>query len=166
MLTDDLLWDYTDGFLDSAEKIQVEAYLGQHPEQMVRLESIMTQKRAFKGLNLEVPAEGFAKQVMAAWAMEKAAAPVKANGRDWVLWGIFVSFGLMLIIPFLLVPASSEATLQIPQEYLPQIQLPMVDWAGLFSSALLRNALLLTLAFMLLKLFDRYLQVRKMHLVG
>ncbi len=172
LLTDAMLWDYADGFLDGDEKLRVDAYLRQHPEQQARLDAIMSEKRAFTALPLEKPNTGFAQEIMSAWAAEqvpsKAAAPVKTKGRDWILWAITVAFVLMIAVPFLLSPAAatSELLLQIPAEYIPQFQVPTFDWAGFFGSALLRNTVLLTMAFMGLKLVDKYLQVRNMRLSG
>ena len=164
MLTDELLWDYADGFLEGEEKLRVDAYLRQHPAQQTRLEAILAEKRAFSALPLETPKAGFAQQVMAVWAAERALAPTvlpaKAKGRDWVLWGIAAAFGLMLAVPILLLPSAAPYMPQweIPAEYVPQ--LPMLDWAGLFSSALLRIAALLALAYGGLRILDKYLQVR------
>ncbi|MBK6994763.1 MAG: hypothetical protein IPH31_07480 [Lewinellaceae bacterium] len=172
LLTDDILWDYADGFLARDEKLRVDTYLRQHPEQQARLDAIMSEKRAFTAMPLEKPNTGFAQNVMAAWAAEqtpsKAAAPVKTKGHDWILWAISVAFGLMIVVPFMLAPsaAPSELSLQIPEEYIPQFQVPTFDWASFFSSALLRNTVLLTMAFMGLKLLDKYLQVRNMRLSG
>ncbi|MFN0176900.1 MAG: anti-sigma factor family protein [Saprospiraceae bacterium] len=172
LLADDMLWDYADGFLDRDEKLRIDAYLRQHPEQQARLDAIMLEKRAFSALPLEKPNTGFAQEVMSAWAAEQApsiaAAPVRTKGRDWILWAISVAFGLMIAMPFLLVPSAtpSEFTLQIPEEYIPAFQVPIFDWAGFFSSALLRNTVLLTMAFIGLKLLDKYLQVRNMRLSG
>jgi len=172
LLTDDMLWDYADGFLDRDKKLRIEAFLRQHPEQQARLDAIMSEKRTFTALPLEKPNTGFAQNVMSAWAAEqapsKAAAPIKTKGRDWILWAISVAFGLMIAAPFLLSTsaAPSELSLQIPEEYIPQFQVPTFDWAGFFNSALLRNTVLLTMAFMGLKLLDKYLQVRNMRLSG
>lgn len=172
MLTDELLWDYADGFLEETERLQVDAYLRQHPEQQARLQGILAEKRTFSKLPLEKPASDFANKVMMAWAAEQAPAQagtiVKRQGRDWILWGIALAFGIMLALPFLM-PASEAPTslpLQIPDDYLQQVQLPTFDWAGLFNSSLMSYTLLLTLAFMSLKLLDKYLQVRNMRLSG
>ncbi len=170
MLTDDMLWDYADGFLGADEKLQVDAYLRQYPEQQERLNAILREKRSFSGLPLEKPKADFAQNVMAAWAASQAPvkSPASAKGRDWILWCIAAGFGLIMILPFWLSPAAapSEFSVQIPDEYLPQLQAPNFDWAALFNSALLRNAMLLTLAFMSLKLLDKYLQVRNHRLAG
>jgi hypothetical protein len=109
---------------------------------------------------------------MTAWTAEqtakKAPVNVKAIERDWVLWGIAAAFGLIIVLPFLLSPsaAPSDITLQIPEQYMPQVQVPTFDWAGFMNGASLRNFLLLTLTFMGLKLLDKYLQVRNLHLSG
>ncbi|MDO8971248.1 MAG: hypothetical protein Q7U74_11205 [Saprospiraceae bacterium] len=172
MLTDELLWDYADGFLNGEEKLRVEAYLQQNPAQNARLEAILNDKRNFLSLDLERPQNGFAQQVMAAWATEQAAAKIpataKAAGRDWILWSITAAFGLMILVPFWFSrsAASTGLDLEIPAEYVQQIQVPTVDWTGIFSSAMLQNALLLGLAFMSLKLLDKYLQVRNLRLAG
>lgn len=169
MLTDDLLWDYADGFLEGDDKMRVDAYLRQYPEQKARLDAILSEKRAFSALTLEKPNAGFAQQVMAAWAAEqapaKASAPVKPKGRDWILWGIAAAFGLMMLVPLWMAPAAAPA-FQIPEEYIPQVQVPTFDWAGFLSSAWLHNTVLLTMAFMGLKLLDKYLQVRNLRLSG
>jgi anti-sigma factor RsiW len=172
LLTDDMLWDYADGFLEGDEKLRVDAYLRQHPEQQARLEAIVSEKRAFSGLTLEKPNAGFAQQVMAAWAADQAPAkellPLKAKGRDWILWAIAAAFALMIAVPFLMTPAvaPAEIAFNIPEEYMPQFQAPTFDWAGFFSSAWLRNTVLLTMAFMGLKILDKYLQVRNLKLSG
>lgn len=172
MLTDELLWDYSDGFLEEAEKLQVEAYLRQHPEQQARLQGILAEKRAFSSLPLEKPGSDFASKVMTAWVAEQAPAKAgtiaKPKGRDWILWSIALAFGIMLALPFLM-PASEAPTtlpLQIPADYMQQVQWPTFDWAGLLNSSLMSYLLLLTLAFMSLKLLDKYLQVRNMRLSG
>lgn len=164
MLTDDLLWDYADGFLDGQEKLQVETFLQHNPAQKARLDAILAEKRLLSNLSPEVPPSDFSKKVMAAWAIEQAPEVQKNRGRDWILWSIGLLFGLMLIAPmvmlFLSVPA--DFTVQIPQEYVPQ--LPRFDWAALLDSALLRNTLLFSLALMSLKILEKYLQVRYLNL--
>ena len=170
ILTDDILWDYADGFLGGEEKLRVEAYLRQHPERNSRLEAILAEKRAFSAIPLENPDTGFAQKIMAAWsaeqAPEKAMGVVKGTGRDWILWGIAAAFGLMIAVPFLISPAAvpAEFTFQIPEEYIPRV--PTFDWAGFLSSAWLRNTLLLLTAFIGLKILDKYLQVRSLSLSG
>lgn len=171
-ITDDVLWDYADGLLQAEEKRQIEAYLVQHPEQKAKLEAILDARKAMTALPLESPNTGFAQQVMSAWATKHAPAqklaPAKAKGQDWILWLIAVTFGLMILIPFWFSSATTTPgySLEIPESYLPQLQTPSFDWAGFFNSALLRNFSLLAIAFMSLKLLDKYLQVKKHPLLG
>lgn len=166
MITDDLLWDYADGFLDREETLRVDAYLRQHPEHQARLDAILAEKRAFAALSNEKPDAGFAQQVMATWAAEQK--PLRAKGRDWVLWGIGAALALMLLLPLWMAQntAPMGTPLPIPDEILPQVSAPSVDWAGLLNSALLRNALLFSMALMSLKLLDKYLQVQRLRIAG
>lgn len=172
MLTDEQLWDYADGFLEADEKQQIDAHLRQHPAQQARLDAILAEKRAFATVPLEKPNSDFAKQVMAAWVAEqnpvKASVPAKAKGQDWVLWGIAAVMLAMLFVPLWLAPsaAPTELSFQIPEEYVPQLQVPAFDWQGLFGSTWLRTLLLITMAFMSLKILDKYLQVRTLSLQG
>jgi anti-sigma factor RsiW len=171
-LTNEILWDYADGFLNEEDKLRVDAYLRQNPAKQTQLDGILSEKCSFSTLPLEKPNAGFTQQVMSAWTAEqtdkKAPVNVKAIERDWVLWGIAAAFGLIIVLPFLLSPsaAPSTITLHIQEQYMPQVQVPTFDWAGFMNGASLRNFLLLTLTFMGLKLLDKYLQVRNLHLSG
>jgi hypothetical protein len=172
MLTDEILWEYADGFLEPEVRLQVETYLRQHPDQKARLDAILNEKRAFAALPLEKPGAGFSSQLMAAWAAEQAPAnsvsPVKQKSNDWILWGIGIAFLALILIPILGSSASAPVgnTLQIPEGLVPQVELPVFDWNGFFSSALLRNFTLLILGFMSLKILDKYLQLRSHKLIG
>jgi len=170
MLTDELLWDYADGLLNADEKLRVDAFLRQFPEQQARLDAVLTEKRAFATLPLDKPNAGFAQQVMAAWAAEQAPAvaarPAKTKGPDWIMWGLAAVLVLMLVLPIALSPsfAAVDSVVQLTEEYRPQLQVPTFDWAGFFGSALVRNGLLLLLGYMSLQLLDKYLQVRNLRL--
>lgn len=172
IVTDELLWDYADGLLAVSEKQQIDAYLLQHPAQKAQLDAILAEKRAFTTVPLEKPNSDFAKQVMAAWVAEqsplKASVPAKAKGQDWVLWGIAAGMVAMLFVPLWLAPNAvpTDLSLQIPEEYMPQLQVPAFDWQGLFGGAWLRTLLLITMALMSLKILDKYLQVRNLSLQG
>jgi anti-sigma factor RsiW len=158
LLTDDLLWDYADGFLDATEKAHVEAYLRQHPEWRARLEMVQTERRALLALPVEKPKAGFADGVMAAWVAERAGARTHsaAIGRDWVMYAIAGVFGLFLLFP-LVALVLSASSVSIPDTY--ALELPAADWAGLLGSAFVRYALLLALGFASLRLLEKYLQV-------
>ncbi|MFN0214736.1 MAG: hypothetical protein ACKVT2_10810 [Saprospiraceae bacterium] len=168
MLTDDMLWDYADGFLLGEEKNRVDAYLRLHPEHQARLDAIFSEKRVFSTMNLEKPNADFAQKVMLAWAAEQSPEikSAKANGRDWILWGMALSFGLLVGLSFLIAPAAAPTEFTWPEQYMPQVQVPSFDWRGILESPILWNALLLTVAFMGLKLLDKYLQVRNLRLSG
>ncbi len=159
MIIEEMLWDYADGFLSEAEKLQVETYMQQHPEYRVKLESILTEKRAFAALPLEKPKAGFADGVMAAWAAEQAVAK-PAKPRDWILWVLGGVMGALLLGALVLGIGLAPAmpTVTIPEQYAPQ--LPAVDWASIMSSAVLRYGLILMLAVLMLQILDKYLQQR------
>lgn len=162
MITNEMLWDYADGFLSEAEKLQVEAHLQQHLEYRVQLESILAEKRAFAAMPLEKPRAGFADGVMAAWAAEQArtVATKPAKPRDWILWVMGGVMGALLLGALVLgigmAPAVPAVT--IPDQYTPQI--PAVDWAAILGSSVLRYGLVLMLAVLMLQILDKYLQQR------
>ena len=162
LLTDELLWDYADGFLEEATVLQVDAYLKQHPEQRKRLSSIEAEKRAFAALPLEKPRAGFADGVMAAWVSEQAAAravaPVKP--RDWVISTITGLMGVLMLLFFVIVVAMAPGMepMTIPDQYIPKV--PLIDWTLLFESPVLRYGMMLTLVLLVLKTLDKYLQQR------
>ncbi|MBL7809626.1 MAG: hypothetical protein JNN28_17530 [Saprospiraceae bacterium] len=164
-LTDEILWDYADGFLPAEERIQVESWLRQHPESQVRLDHILVEKRAFASAPMEKPDSGFAQQVMNAWAQEHA--PVKSTVAkktlDWIFWAAGSILIFMVFVPFLLAPdAPATKPMQIPEKFVPQISVPAYDWAGLLNSHMTYFLILAILAFLSLKLLDKYLQVRKL----
>ena len=70
LLTEDMLWDYADGFLPQEEKMQVDAYLRRHPEHQSMLDTILAEKKAFAALPMDRPKPGFTDRVMAAWVAE------------------------------------------------------------------------------------------------
>lgn len=158
LLTDDLLWDYADGFLDPETKVLVENYLHQHPDWQLRLDAIHTEKKAFTGLSLERPNPGFADRVMAAWAIEQVQAKAAQPGKDWIIRLIVAVFSLFVLIPlvamiFAAVQVTPEAV--IPFE-IPTI--PTVNWTGLFSIAPIQYLIYLGLTFLSLRLLEKYLQ--------
>lgn len=71
LVNEDMLWDYADGLLSAAERAQVDAYMAQHPEQQLRLQSVLADRKALMQLPLDSPRAGFADKVMAAWVSEQ-----------------------------------------------------------------------------------------------
>ncbi|HAD13360.1 MAG TPA: hypothetical protein DCF33_13095 [Saprospirales bacterium] len=166
ILTDEILWDYADGFLSPEEKKQVEARLKEHPDSQARLDHILMEKRSFATFPLEKPESGFTQQVMHAWTMEQK--PVKnaskVKHKDWIFWGAAGILLMLLFTPFLLAPdAPATEPVRIPEKFVPQITVPSYDWTGLLNSNLTQFLLLITLALLGLKLLDKYLQVRYLH---
>lgn len=162
LLTDDMLWDYADGFLEEGEIRQVEAYLQQHPEQRQRLESIQAEKRAFAALPLDKPNKSFADGVMAAWVAEQASSKklAPAKPRDWILLSLGGFMGLLLLGALFLVPALAPSLepVTMPEQYMPQM--PAIDWTTILESAVLRYGLILMLVVLALQILDKYLQQR------
>ena len=158
LLTDDLMWDYADGFLETKEKARVDAYLRQHPEQRERLDAILAEKRAFAALPLEKPKPGFADRVMAAWAAERAYARATAPRKDWMVYIISAVFGLF-IVSAMVVAGMQETPAQLLVE-LPKV--PDYDWSELFSNPILQYGLYFGLTLLSLKLVEQYLHQRQM----
>ena len=162
LLTDDMLWDYADGFLSDKEKKQVEAYLVQHPEWSIRLEAIRAEKRELATLPLVAPVPGFSDRVMAAWAAERVQSKAEAKGDDWIVRLIAVVFGLFILVPTVamvvaalrLSPAEATA-IELPQVALPVV--PVEDWV---LGAFVQYGLLLVFVVIGLRFLDKVLQHR------
>lgn len=164
LLTDEMLWDYADGFLSAAEKEQVDDYLRGNPEAQARLNMILSEKRELFSLPLETPNPGFADRVMAAWTAEQvhARATAQGKGKDWIIWLIAAVFGVFLIMPVVVMVV---AALQLSPEQIPTFtmpEMPAIDWGLLANNSFLQYGLLLTAVFMVLHFFDKYLQHRRM----
>jgi hypothetical protein len=159
LLTDDLLWGYADSFLTAEEKVQVDAYLRQHPEQQERLDAIMAEKRAFHALPLEKPKPGFSDRVMAAWAAETHAEyAAKAKGKDWIIYLISAVLGVFICGAFV-VAGMQAAPAQLPVE-LPKV--PTYDWYQVLGNKMLQFGLYFVLTLLTLKFVEKYLEQRRM----
>lgn len=162
LLTDDLLWDYADGFLDAVEKQRVDAYLNQHPEWRARLDLILEEKSALASIPLAKPQVGFSDRVMAAWAAEHVQTIAKDKGKDWIISAIALVFGLLVCVPFVVMVISvllsapvSAPAVTVPKEIFS-------DWDKVLGSPALQYALYLVLAVSLLRFLERFLQHRKL----
>jgi hypothetical protein len=164
LLSEDMLWDYADGFLDQADKMQVDAYLQLHPEHQSRLDTIVAEKRAFSALPLDRPKSGFADRVMAAWVAEQSgqASLATDKGKDWIIYCIAAAMGFFILLPIILMAISAPAmsTDIIPAEYIPEV--PAIPWGKIFTSPVMRIGLPLTLLFFCFRFLDQYLQQKKM----
>jgi len=163
-LTDDLLWDYADGFLTGAEQQQVEAYLGKHPEWQIRLQQIRDEKRELAALPMETPSPGFADRVMAAWAVEHVKKTAETNGKDWVIRLIAVVFVLFVLTPaiVMVVAALQIPAAEAPAFELPQVSLPVEQWDSWLTSPVLLMGLMLAFVFFGLRFLDKFLLQRLM----
>ncbi|MEQ1747224.1 MAG: hypothetical protein ABMA02_17470 [Saprospiraceae bacterium] len=156
-LTDDILWDYADGFLDASQRQQVENYLSLHPEWKAHLQAILDEKREMSALPLESPKPGFADRVMAAWATEHVTKTVQAKGNDWIVRVIASVFVLFILAPAIamVIAALQMPALDVPAINLPQVSLPVVDWSAMLGSSFLQIGCLLAFVFFALRLFEK-----------
>ena len=162
LLTEEMLWDYADGFLTASEKQQVETYLERHPESKVQLDSILAEKQELFSLSLESPNPGFADRVMAAWAAEQVHAKAKANGNDWIIRLIPLVFGLFVLTPLVVMVLGA---LQLTPGELPTLtipEMPSIDWDAWANNPFLQYGLLLTIVFTGLRFLDKVLQHRRL----
>lgn len=125
-VTDELLWDYADGLLSPAEKQQLDTYLVQHPEHLVRLKDIQRERMALHTFGPESPRAGFADKVMATWVSEQMhhSATVAQKDRKILLFPI--ALGVLLITTLtstlvLAIKGLSNGAASLPKDQLPTI---------------------------------------------
>lgn len=162
VLTDDLLWDYADGFLTGAEKQQVEEYLSRYPDWRVKLQLIQDEKRELAALPMDSPSPGFADRVLAAWAVERVKSTAAAKGNDWVIRLIAVVFVLFVLTPavVMVVAALQIPAAEAPTFELPQVSLPVEQWDFWLTSPVLLMGLMLAFVFFGLRFLDKFLLQR------
>ncbi|MBK8556120.1 MAG: hypothetical protein IPL65_10310 [Lewinellaceae bacterium] len=163
LLTDDLLWDYIDGFLDAPEQLRVEAYLSEHPAWQAKLAAIKAEQQQLMAAPLEKPDTLFADKVLRAWASEQVgehalqSAPAQ---RDWIIRAFAIVMGVLLTAPLLLfvMSAVKAKPSNLPPISIPSVDMgPMLDWISL-PAVQLGMVSLLALGF--LQLLDRYLHAK------
>ncbi|MCC6413728.1 MAG: hypothetical protein IT270_18920 [Saprospiraceae bacterium] len=161
-ITEDLLWDYADGFLSSEEKHQVEAFLGQHPEWQQRLQAIRGEQQALFNVPMEKPRADFADRVMASWATEMVHnhAKNKAKGRDWIIIAIAAVFGLFILTPIVVMVVAAL------QSSAPEVsnQITSVDWGTLATTPVVQYASYLGLTFLTLRFAEKWFTQRSVSL--
>lgn len=157
-VTDELLWDYADGFLSREEKYQVEAFLRQHPEWQERLQAIRSEQQALFNVPMEKPRADFADRVMAAWATETVHnhAKSKAHGRDWIIIAIASVFGLFILTPIVVMVVAAL------QSSAPEVnnQITGVDWGNVASMPAVQYATYLGLTFLMLRFAEKWFTQR------
>lgn len=161
LLTDDLLWDYADGFLEAEDQKRVEAFLRQHPEWQGRLDAILSEKRAFHALPLDKPRPGFSDKVMAAWAAETHAnwSSASSKGKDWIILLISAVLGSFICAAFVVAAMQAAPATPLPVE-LPKM--PAYEWGSIFDNQMLQFGLFFALALIGLKFVEKYIEQRKM----
>lgn len=167
-LTDDLLWDYADGFLAADERQRVEEYLQQYPAERPRLTAIMAEKQALASIPMEQTKRGFADRTMALWVSEQvksgqlAVTPRSKNDRIvYLIMGILC---VLLLLPFLTFLGSSPETTTVttPLLKLPQMQQP--DWTDPELVSVLRYAFVLISGIIVTMFFEKWIRLR--HVFG
>lgn len=171
ILTDDMLWDLSDGLLIGAEKTRLEAYLAEHPAAQQQFQAILNEKQHLTKLHLEVPRTDFSQQVMAAWVAEQPHLSTQSSsskGRDWIFWALLLALGLVFSLPFWLVSsvAPGPELYQIPPEYALDFDFSQVNISDWVSIGWVRNMSILLLAYMSLMILDKYLLLRNVRLLG
>jgi anti-sigma factor RsiW len=162
LLTDDLLWDYADGFLSAEERQLADRYLAQHPEWQARLDMLLAERKALSALPLEKPRPDFTHRVLAAWAVEQVAArPALADSPDWIVRSIGWTFGGMIVLTMVtLFGMALSVTTTAP----PSVSLPAwsIDaWQDALSNPIWGYSLVVLSAIALLLFIDRYRQYRQ-----
>ncbi len=162
-LTDDLLWDYADGFLTTDERQGVDAHLQQYPSDRARLNVILEEKQALAVMPMEQAKRGFADRTMALWVAEQVkSGQVSVTPRsknDRIVYIIMAVLCVLLLLPFLtFFGASPEATVTEPKVTVPQWQQP--DWTSPELVSVLRYALVLIAGIVVTLLVEWWLRLR------
>lgn len=126
LVTDELLWDYADGLLSQEEKQQLDMYLVQHPEHLVRLSYIQKEKMTLHTFGPESPRAGFADKVMATWVSEQMHQSATLAQKDRKVFLFPLTLGILLVtaLTYTLVIAIkgiSVGHFSIPKDQLPTI---------------------------------------------
>ncbi len=163
LINDDILWDYADGLLTSAERAQVDAYIAQNPVYQARLNQIVADRQALIHIPLDSPRAGFADKVMAAWVSEqvhkKAVAP--ADKRVLVfplLLGGMLMAALVAVVAMVISSAATSTTTLTPASDLPQINPDIL--VHITTHPVTQIAVLGGFSLAFLGLLDRYLRLR------
>lgn len=126
LVTDELLWDYADGLLSQEEKQQLDTYLVQHPEHLVRLKDIQREKMALHTFGPESPRAGFADKIMASWVSEQMDQSTIVAQKDRKVLLFPIALGVLLISALastlaLAIKGLSSGTASLPKDQLPTI---------------------------------------------
>jgi anti-sigma factor RsiW len=169
LMTEDLLWDYADGLLDEPTATALLAYLQQHPDWQLQLDTIVADRKALLSMPLDKPRADFSSRVMAAWAMEQMTQKVRQPRKDWISYGIAALFGLFILggIAMIIVALAQNALPETPAviaDYTKKINIDLNRFNIDFNKVMLllthpmwQYFLYFGLTFALLHLLDRRL---------
>ena len=163
-MKEDILWDYADGLLSPAERLEVDALLRSDPALQAQLQEVLAFRAQLHATPLEKPRAGFADGVMAAWAAEQMQAYQPPPNRDWMVFSVAAAFGLFIVSALVSVIASIPwpKSVRLPAVELPKWQLPEWNFDGLQVDAQLLQLLLPALLVLLtLMVVDKYLRHRR-----
>jgi anti-sigma factor RsiW len=161
-INEDILWDYADGLLSPAERLEVDALLRSDPALQAQLQEVLAFRAQMHAIPLEKPRAGFADGVMAAWAGEQLAAYQPPPNRDWMVFGVAGAFGLFIVGAL----ASAIASLPWPKSVQLPFKMPQWEWPDWDFGALSLDARLLQLlvpalfTVLALTVLDKYLRHR------
>ncbi|MBU6343484.1 MAG: hypothetical protein KGS48_18445 [Bacteroidetes bacterium] len=156
VITDALLWDYVDGFLDEADDAHVKIVLEQSPELRQKLALIVAEKSAWACSPLESTPPAFADSVMAAWAGAQWNARATQTAQDPVMRLIPIALGALLLLCLILIPFGAFNA--DPLLYIPNPEWALIWVQKLAQSPVLYFAVLLLVVFLTLRIFDQMLR--------
>ena len=163
LINEDILWDYADGLLSPAERLEVDALLHSNPDLQAQLQEVLTFRAQLHATPLEKPRAGFADGVMAAWAGEQMQAYQAPANRDWIVFSVAAAFGLFIVSALISVIARIPwpKSVQLPFEA-PKWQLPEWNFGNLgLDGRVLQLLLPALLVLMTLMVLDKYLRHRR-----
>ena len=164
LINEDILWDYVDGLLGPAERLEVDALLHSDPTLQAQLQEVLAFRAQLHATPLEKPRAGFADGVMAAWAGEQMQAYQPPPNRDWMVFAVAGAFGLFIVSALVSVIASIPwpKSVRLPVVELPKWQLPEWTFGNLdLDVRLLQLMLPALLVVLTLTVLDKYLRHRR-----
>jgi hypothetical protein len=162
-----LLWDYADGLLSENEAEKVRLLLLNDTLMQQQLDAILLEKKAFAGIELELPKRNFADSVMTKWTaeqfeMRKGTTPQSA-GVDWILRLMCGILSAMFVVPLVLALGSGrnqkvKSPFSFNFDLTQKLTLPKMDYVSLLNNPFVFYAFCLGLAYLFLQIFDKMLQ--------
>lgn len=164
LINEDILWDYADGLLSPAERLEADALLRSDPALQAQLQEVLAFRAQLHATPLEKPRAGFTDGVMAAWASEQMQAYQVPPNRDWMVFAVAGGFGLFIVSTLVSVIASIPwpTSVRLPAVEVPKWELPKWNLDHLrFDPQLLQLLLPALLVVLALTVLDKYLRHRQ-----